>query len=54
MHTLSSSAMQHLLPEQQQQQQQKQAVFRAELDMAGMPVPQHDCCLVQGRFTGVF
>jgi len=46
MHTLSNSTLQNLAPGQQQQQQE--AAFRAQLDVPGLPVPQHDCCLVEG------
>jgi hypothetical protein len=26
-------------------------VHNASLDLAGLPVPQHDCCLVEGKFV---
>jgi hypothetical protein len=44
LHTLPSGTLQHL----QSQQQQHAALFEAQLDLAGLPVVQHSCCLLPG------
>lgn len=58
LHTLPPSTLQQKQQKQKQEQQHKQqqhccwqqeAVFTAELDVAGLPVPQHDCCLLPGE-----
>uniref|UniRef100_A0A383WG32 Uncharacterized protein n=1 Tax=Tetradesmus obliquus TaxID=3088 RepID=A0A383WG32_TETOB len=47
--SIPSSTLQCLPQRQQQQQQQQgQPVIDAALDLAGLPVPEHSCCLLPG------
>lgn len=47
--SIPSSTLQCLPVRQQQQRKDGQPVWEAALDVAGLPVPDHSCCLLPGR-----